>query len=298
MGTKFTLLIDEKDEEKSRNGANAAFKEAERLNLILSDYDTSSELSRFSESSLTGKKFRLCHDLFSVLSHGQKLATKTKGDFDPTLGPLSRLWRIARFQKKMPTESKLSEAIARVGHEKMILCKVEQTGRLTVPGMLLDLGGIAKGYAADRMLKVLRDRGLPRCLIDAGGDLVIGSAPAGAKGWKVAIGGQRHPELPILLLSDIAVATSGDLEQYVDFGGKRFSHLINPHTGLGLVTGSQVTVLASSGMEADSFASAFLVMGLAESRTFIEEVQGVKAYYLRKRSSGATLSILSSKERE
>jgi len=181
MGAKFVVLIDEDDREKAERGAIAAFKEVERLNLALSDYESASELVRFSESSQSGKKFTLSDDLFRVLSHGQELSRETDGCFDVTIGPLSRLWRIARFRKKMPPEEKLVAALSRVGYQNLRLSAKDRTGTLTTPGMVLDLGGIAKGYAADRMLETLRENGLGRCLIDAGGDLVIGAPPRDAK---------------------------------------------------------------------------------------------------------------------
>jgi thiamine biosynthesis lipoprotein len=297
MGTKFVVLIDDDDREKSEKGAVAAFKEGERLNMALSDYESSSELVRFSESSLSGRKFTLSGDLFKVLSHGQELAHETDGCFDVTIGPLSRLWRIARFRKKMPPEEKLAAALTRVGYQGLHLSAKDRTGTLTTPGMALDLGGIAKGYAADRMLETLRKEGLERCLIDAGGDLVIGDPPRGAKGWRIEIGGRKHPALPILHLSNLAVATSGGLEQFVTLNEKRYSHLIDPCTGLGLTSQSQVTVVAPTGLQADSLASACLVMGLAKSRKLLEKKGGIKAYYLQKNDTGTTLSLIGQRER-
>jgi FAD:protein FMN transferase len=290
MGAKFVVLIDEDDREKSEKGAIAAFRECERLNMVLSDYESSSELVRFSESSRSGTKFTLSDDLFKVLSHGQDLARETDGCFDVTIGPLSRLWRIARFRKKMPLEEKLASALTRVGYQNLQLYAKEQTGTLSTPGMVLDLGGIAKGYAADRMLETLRKKGLGRCLVDAGGDLVIGAPPRGAKGWRVEIGGRKHPALPILHLSNLAVATSGDLEQFVTLNGKRYSHLIDPGTGLGLTTQCQVTVIAPSGLQADSLASACLVMGLSKSKGLVEGKSETSAYFLRQNDAGTILT--------
>ena len=298
MGARFVVLIDEDDREKSEKGAIAAFKEGERLNMVLSDYESASELVRFSESSQSGRKFTLSDDLFRVLSHGQELSHETDGCFDVTIGPLSRLWRIARFRKKIPPEEKLAAAQDRVGYQSMRLSAKDRTGILTTPGMVLDLGGIAKGYAADRMMETLREKGLSRCLIDAGGDLVIGDPPRDSKGWRVEIGGRKHPALPILHLSNLAVATSGDLEQFVTLNGKRYSHLIDPGTGLGLTTQCQVTVVAPTGLQADSLASACLVMGLEKSKKLLESKGGIKAYYLRKNDTGTTLSLLGRKERE
>ena len=132
-------------------------------------------------------------------------------------------------------------------------------------------------------------------MIDAGGDLVMGSPPRGKKGWRVKIGGRKHPDLPTLHLSDVAVATSGDLEQFVQLNGKRYSHLIDPYSGLGLTSQCQVTVIAPSGMEADSLASACLVLGLPKSKTLLEGKDGASAYYLRKNDAGTNCTQIGMK---
>lgn len=298
MGAKFVVLIDEDDRSKARKGATAAFEEGERLNSVLSDYESSSELTRFSESSRTGEKFMLSQDLFEVLSHSQGLAKETEGCFDVTIGPLSRLWRIARFREKKPPEDKLAAALRRVGYQSLSLSAEDRSGTLRTPGMVFDLGGIAKGFAADKMLETLKRKGLGRCLINAGGDLVLGDPPRGAPGWRVEIGGLQHPDLPVLHLSNLAVATSGDIEQFVVVDGKRYSHLIDPGTGLGLTTQCQVTVLASTGMEADSLASAFPVMGLNKAQEYLDKKAGITVYYLQKKGSVTTSTLLGQKDRQ
>ena len=298
MGTKFIIKIDEDNKQKAKKGAIAAFEEADRLNLILSDYEDSSELSLFSKSSSTGEKFKLSKDLYTILTHGQKLANETKGDFDMTVGPLSRLWRIARFRKRIPPQEKLTAAMERVGYNHLKLLPEERAGRLGVNGMILDLGGIAKGFAADRMLCNLKNAGLRRCLIDAGGDLVIGDPPRDRKGWRIRIGGNQHPDLPVLNVSNQAVATSGDLEQFVLIGDEKFSHLINPATGLGLTSRSQVTVVTSSGIEADSLASACLVLGLEKTKLLLAERPHTSAYFLHWRDKKNYLNIIKHVGRE
>lgn len=280
MGTKFSLLIDHDNAEKARLGAKMAFKEAERLNGILSDYDQESEVSQFSQSSYSGEKRALSKDLFKVLEHGNQLALETNGSFDMTIGHLSRLWRIARFRKKLPTAEKLTKALSLSGSDSLKLFPEKSEGMLTKPGILLDLGGIAKGYAADCMKERLTLLGLPRCLIDAGGDLVAGDPPRGKKGWRVKVGGIAGGSLPNLVLSNAAIATSGDIEQYIRFGGKKYSHLIDPSSGMGLISQTQLTVVAPTGLEADSLASAGIVLGIERSRSLFSGKKGTQAYFL------------------
>ena len=111
---------------------------------------------------------------------------------------------------------------------------------------------------------VVRKLGIRSVLVDAGGDLVLGDPPPSRKGWRIEIGGLKHPALPVLELARCAVATSGDVEQFVEIAGKRYSHLIDPSTGIGLTTRIQVTVVTPTGIQADSLASALSVLGLKE----------------------------------
>ena len=171
--------------------------------------------------------------MLNILLFSQSLARKSGGAFDVTVGPLSRLWRIARHQKKFPDRNRIESTLLRTGYKKLEINESNSSARLLVKGMVLDLGGIAKGYIADRMLEVMERRGFSRCLIDAGGDLTIGDPPENQKGWKCNCGGVPDSNIPELELANCAVATSGDIEQYLEINGQRYSHLIDPRTGKG-----------------------------------------------------------------
>ena len=191
---------------------------------------------------------------------------------------------------KFVHKEKLEHAKKRVGHEKLILDFENKQGKLLISGMVLDLGGIAKGYTADRMLEILKSNKITRVLIDAGGDLLAGDAPRGKRGWKIDIGGRKHPDLPSIILSNKAVATSGDMEQSITFNGKTYSHLIHPKSGIGLTTQSQVSVIAPTCMHADSLASATLVLGKAKGIKFLKSKPLVKGYHVQKISDNVILT--------
>ena len=154
----------------------------------------------------------------------------------------------------------------------------------------ITLGGIAKGYAADKALAILRKKGLNSVLVDAGGDLALGDPPPGRKGWKIDIGGRKHPNLPTLELANCAVATSGDVEQFVEVEGKRYSHIIDPRTGIGLTTRLQVTVVAPSGMQADSLASALTALGPEKGTALVKKLAGVQAYFVQRQGEATNLT--------
>jgi thiamine biosynthesis lipoprotein len=147
------------------------------------------------------------------------------------------------------------------------------------PGMRLDLGAIAKGYATDEALAVLRRLGLPRALVNASGGISAGAPPPGRDGWRVAVA-PLEPDAPpsqFLRVVNGAVATSGDTWQFVEIDGKRYSHIIDPRTGWGLTTHSSVTVLAPDGMTADGLATAVSVLGPQEGLALVEQTPGVAA---------------------
>ena len=291
MGTEFRILIDHDNEELSQNAADSAFGEANRLNQIFSDYIADSEISLLSESSFTGRKIKLSNELFEVLKYSKSLAIKTDNAFDPTIGQLSRLWRISRFRKSLPSEKSIHRAISLKGIENLQLIEESKEVLLKKPGILLDLGGVAKGYAADMMLTALNQSGVNRCLIDAGGDLTLGKRPRGETGWKIEVGGKKHPDLPILSLENCSIATSGDFSQFVEINGSRFSHIMNPATGYGLKTLSQVTIVAENGMKADSLATACSVMGVSLTKQ-LSKKENFEAYFIIQTSEGKKLHIL------
>ena len=162
----------------------------------------------------------------------------------------------------------------------------QQSVRLKAENMFLDLGGIAKGYAADEALKTLQKHGIPIALIDAGGDLVLGDAPPGRNGWKIAVGGNVHPDLPVLELANCAVATSGDTEQFVEIDGKRYSHIVNPLTGIGLTNQRQATLISPTGIYADALASTACILPVCQLEEVLNIQPKTHAYIVEKNKNG------------
>ena len=285
MGTDVKIVLNYRKSTDLEAAVKKAYLEGNRLNLIFSDYIGDSEISKFSRSSncVSGKKIRLSKELFEVLKYCLKLSNLSDGSFDPTLGPVTRLWRISRHQGLFPEKSKLAHALTRSGAKYLKLDETEQTGQLLAPNMVLDLGGVAKGYIADRMLDILQGYGFSRALVDAGGDLRIGDAPLGSPGWKIEIGGRQDEKLTMLKLANCAVATSGDTEQFLKINDTQYSHIIDPQTGIGLTNQAQATVIAPTGMEADSLASTFLVTGFEKASALIKKTNARHLYFVEKR---------------
>jgi thiamine biosynthesis lipoprotein len=248
----------------------------------MSDYDATSELSRLSQASPTAAPVKLSEDLGTVLAASQNLSRRSGGAFDVTVGPLTQLWRRARRQKEFPAEDRLREALAAVGYQQLRLNEEERTAELLKPGMRLDLGGIAKGFAGDEALKVMARFGVTRALVNGGGGLSLGESPPGEKGWKVGVAPLEAEAEPsrVLLLANSGIATSGDAWQYVEINGVRYSHIVDPRTGLGLTTRSSVTVVARSGALADGLATAASVLGPEKGLKLIDETPGAAALFV------------------
>ena len=295
MGTTFVLSLYSDSEANARRAAELAFKRVEELNQALSDYDAESELSRLCERA-GGPAVPVSQPLFDCLERSKEVWRLSQGAFDVTAAPVIRLWRRARRTKTLPDPKQLEAAQALVGSEHLILDREKRTVRLAKKGMRLDLGGIAKGYAADQAYDVLKREGHPIALIAAGGDIRAGDPPPGREGWEVAIAGLKpETDAPVttLLVARGAVSTAGDAYQFVEIGGKRYSHIIDPRTGQALTRLSSVSVVAPDATTSDSLDTAASVMGPEPGIAWIESLREfqVGAIFLTPETDGPSPKV-------
>lgn len=283
MGTRFGLIVHAADRATAERAAQAAFARVDTFNTILSDYQSTSELMRLCAKA-GGEPVPVSAELFTVLQRAREVSEQSDGAFDVTVGPVVRLWRLARRTRRLPDPDRLRAARALVGWKQMELDAKARTVRLRLPGMQLDLGGIGKGYTADEVLKVLRGHGITRALVAAGGDITVGDPPPGKDGWTVQIEavdaakeGRRA-----LLLARAAVSTSGDANQYADIDGVQYSHIVDPRTGIGLVGRMSATVIARDGITADSLTKVVAVLGPEKGSKVLERYRDVSARFVLK----------------
>lgn len=276
MGTLFRVLAWTRSEEAGYRAIHRAFVRADDLDAKLSDYKPESELSLLMREGFA-KPFPASDDLFRVMENAQHLAEETDGLFDVSIGPLSQLWRKCRDAKRLPDSEALREARDRVGYRHIRLNHENRSIQLSKDGMQLDLGGIAKGYAADAMRAVLADAGIHAAMVASGGDIAVGVAPPEAKGWVVQVDpGDEFPGAKVSLsLCSLAVSTSGAHRQSVTIGDKTYSHIVDPRTGLGVTRQTAVAVIARAATESDSLATAASLMGTAEAVAFLSRRRGV-----------------------
>lgn len=227
------------------------------------DYREDSELSKLSAMSAIDEPVELSPVLGSVLVSATGLAYSTEGAYDPSLGSLTLLWRKSLRSKQLPLTSDTEKALSLSGYNKF---SVEMTDdgrnwlRSKTSGLRFDLGGIAKGYAADVMHDVLRDAGYESCAIIAGGDVRVGAPPEGKSGWEIGLRTMRRDvdDLTITLVN-AAVSTSGGLYQTVEIGGVSYSHILDPKTGLGLTRPIAASVIAPTTTLSEALATAACV---------------------------------------
>ncbi len=268
MGMPVRLVLYAAGRPDAERAARAAFRRVAALDEALSDYRPDSEVSRLSASA--GAWTPVGVDLIRVLARALEIAEKSGGAFDPTAGPLTAIWREARRTKRAPDPAALQAARDLVGWRLVDLDRAGARARLARAGMRLDLGGIAKGYILQEGLAVLRAEGVPCALVEAGGDIVAGDAPPGRPGWHVDVpSGDAAFAARARALARAALATSGATAQFVEIDGVRYSHVIDPRTGLGVTDRRVTRVISPDAATADALATAVGVLGLADSRRLL-----------------------------
>jgi len=266
MGTLFRIVLYTNEADAGRQAAEAAFARIDSLNAVFSDYQLDSELSLLTNKAVR-RPIPVSDDLWRVLLHAQEVARHSDGAFDISIGPLSRLWRRAFRRQAFPERERIRAAVAKVNYQFLVLDTTAQALLLQQPGMRLDAGGIAKGYAVDEAMTTLNRFGISSALIDGGGDLKIGDPPPGKPGWSIQIKTVNSAGALIdstMTLQRTALATSGDTYRYLEWEGRRYAHIIDPRTGFGITHRALVTVQCSSCMTADALASAISVTGPEE----------------------------------
>ncbi len=281
MGTFARVIVIAADERVAEACIEAAFEWIYKIDELMSYHNPDSEISRLNRSAFENP-VKVGSLTYQVIKKGIEFGRLTDGAFDVTIGPLVDLWRRCADANTIPTQQQLQEAGSRVGWDKLSLEDGEQTVQFAVDGMQLDLGGIAKGFAIDKAIEVIKESGGLGALVDIGGDIrCYGKTPKGQKYWLI---GLQNPDLEsekqilfTLKLSAGAVATSGDYQRFVLIGGRHYSHIINQKTGSSAEGLSGVTIITDSATDADALATAVSVMGAEKGIELIEKSTNAEA---------------------
>ena len=296
MGTQARIIAYAENEAEGRKAVEAALDRILEIEDRLSDYDLTSESMLFCKSAPHEALRPISNDLWVCLLRGKQIWSKSKGAFDVTVGAYSKLWRRARRQREFPSQERLLSAAMGVGFDYVEVDMDSPRAAISISGLQLDFGAIAKGYAADEAIRVLKQHGISIAIADVGGDVAIGTAPDAKPGWPVGIAPLSETgALQITHLSQCGVATSGDAFQFVELDGRRYSHIIDPRSGIALTLRSSVTVVAPTGLEADAWASAISVLGPRVGLRMIRRLPGVSAYVVTDRNEDGVGEISQSR---
>lgn len=291
MGTEFTIRAwtEASWVEDLTRSVESAFARVAALDTALSDYRPESEINRLAKAP-ANEPFAASPDLYAVFEAAGRLTVASGGAFDITAGPLIRLWRISKKNAALPAPAQIASAKQRTGFHHLILDPDKRTITKKIDGMLFDAGGIAKGYAADAALAILKKDGFPRSLVAASGDIAVGDAPPGEAGWRIGIEtlevGHDLKDLQTVTLANRAISTSGDTRRYFEHEGIRYSHIVSTETGLGLTERIGASVIAPDATTSDSFATAVVLLGTEKGLHFIRNQRGIECQIVVLRDGG------------
>jgi thiamine biosynthesis lipoprotein len=301
MGVEFEVVLYCSDMDQAMKALTKAMARVAALDKALSDYDLESELSQLSATSTHSgpeppARFaarKVSDDLWAVLAVSEELSQASGGAFDVTIGPLTKLWRRARRWKELPDAEQLTAAKNGVGHSFLKLDREAQMALLVKPNMRLDLGGIAKGYAAEEAVKTVVASGIPRVLARGSGDIYAGDPPPGDRGWRIGIAplNPRVPPTRFVEIANRAISTSGDARQHLVVEGKRYSHILDPRTGSPVSGKSSVTVIAASGVLADGLDTAASVLGPAAAESLVSKYEGAALFMVYEDEQGRQQTV-------
>jgi len=303
MDTIVEIKVYHKSKAKAQEAINSSMEEMRRIEQKMSYFLPGSEVSRINKEALLerGKESPLAEgwipvsdELLSLLRESVLLSELTKGCFDITIYPLWKIWKFEGENLEVPDEKEIKKGLQLVGYNNIII----ENGKIKFVkrGMGIDLGGIAKGYAVDAAIRVLKKKNINSAMVNAGGDMYVLGKKQG-KPWRIGI---RYPRrereiLGTIEIEDRAIVTSGDYERFFFSGGKRYHHIINPKTGYPADECQSVTIVAKEATFADGLATGIFVLGPKEGMALIENLEGVEGVIVNKEGDVSASSGLVSK---
>ncbi|MFZ0033801.1 MAG: FAD:protein FMN transferase [Sedimentisphaerales bacterium] len=285
MGTFARVVAVAADSRTAKGCIEAAFAEIEKVDKLMSDYKSDSEISELNRDGFV-RAVKVSKSIYEVLQRSIEFSKLSGGAFDVTVGPLVDLWHSAGDANSLPTDAELQQARSRVGYDKLILDANETSVRFTVEGMRVDLGGIAKGYAVDKAIEAMQKGGAVGGMVVISGEIQCFGLPQGGQSkWRIGLQNPDKAEtgfddgMPLLVLNlmDTAVSTSGNYRRFVTIRGERYSHIVDPESGHSSESLASVTIICPSSTDADALATAVTVMGREKGLALIETIPETEA---------------------
>jgi len=271
MGTIFTVAVYGRDRAFLAEVVEQVFEEVDRLDEQMSNYKPESELSAINREA-SSHPVIVEPGLFHLLEICVRRSEQTDGAIDITVGPLMKSWGFFRGRGRLPTQAELSDVLKRVGYRHLKLDAGRRTIGFDESGIDIDLGGIAKGYAVDRAIDILRSNGITSALVSSGTSSIYAlGSPPGAQGWKITLRDpyDAHKPADVIHLQNYSLSTSGNYERFFEIDGKSYCHIMNPHTGWPVQGVLSAAVLAATGTDTDGRSAGCFVMGVDGTRKYL-----------------------------
>jgi thiamine biosynthesis lipoprotein len=272
MACTYSIIAYGREGQEIKQIVREALDEVDRIDRLMSHYKKDSPLSEINRKASKGP-VRVEPELFDFISECIKYSRESDGAFDITVGPLMKAWGFFRDEGRLPSDSELSKARLKTGYRHIILNEKERTVRFDRDGVELDLGGIAKGYAVDRAVRLLKSRGIERALVSAGGSTIYGlGSPPDSPGWEIQIQDpiDHRKTAATISLNNRALSVSGSYEKFFEVDGVRYSHIMDPRTGMPVQDILSVAVITETGTAGDALDNVFYVLGIEKSRKLLE----------------------------
>lgn len=277
MGNRFEFTVIAEHEQEGNEAIDAAIKEVQRIEQLLTTYSELSQTSLINRHAGL-KPVKVDEEVINLIERSIRISEITDGAFDITYGSIDkRLWNFDQGMTSLPDEETALKSVGLIDYRNVIIDKKQSTVLLKNKGMRIGFGGIGKGYGADRAKLVLQQLGIRSGIVNAAGDLITWGTQIGGHAWTVGIADPEQTDRPFsaLKISDMAIATSGSYEKYVTINGKRYSHTIDPKTGLPVSGVKSVSIICPSAELADALATPVVVMGVKVGLELINQIKQV-----------------------
>ncbi|CEF48796.1 unnamed protein product [uncultured bacterium] len=293
MGTSIEVEAYGGDDEARRAGINEAFGAMAEVDRLMSNYRDDSELSLINRTAANGP-VHVSAPMLSVLAAAQKVSGQSRGAFDVTVGPIVRLWGFHDKKPHLPTAAELAAVRPVIDYRNLLIDSERETVRFAKPGVEIDLGGIAKGFAVEIAANALRRRGLGG-FIDAGGNQYLLGLPPGKRVWTVGIKDPDRPDrlLGVVDTAETSVSTSADYATFVEIGGRRYGHVLDPHTLQPSTAALSVTIFSPDGTLADAMSKAAFILGPHEGLTILDRFPGMTGLIAYRTTDGSIGVVMS-----
>lgn len=278
MGSRFEITVVHDDPEGAREALRAAWSEIDRIESMISSWRADSETSEINRRAGTAPVV-VSQELFNLIRRSLRVSKLTDGAFDITFDTVGRHWNFKKKDAPLPDKQTIARSLEHTGYEHVVLDPDARTVFLDSPGTRIGFGAIGKGYAANRTVFTLKDHGVTGGIVNAGGDLVIFGHQEDGSPWRIGIANplDRETVFSYLDVTEQAVVTSGDYENFIEIDGTRYSHILDPRTGYPVVEVRSVTIVCPDGELADALATGVSVLGVEKGLGLVNRLNGIEA---------------------